>query len=140
MTTEDHPVRFGLRVRYHECDMQGIVFNATYLAYADMASFELWRALLGSYEEVWTRGYDTTVVAAQLDFRMPLRFEDELALEVGVSRVGTTSLDLTTTILRDDERVARITVTYVFVDRETFSSKPPPDDIRELLLRHPVSV
>jgi len=38
-----------LRVRYGECDPQGIVFNANYLSYFDITVTELWRATeLGS--------------------------------------------------------------------------------------------
>ena len=35
------PYRHSLRIRYDECDMQGIVFNAHYLAYCDDA-FGAW--------------------------------------------------------------------------------------------------
>ena len=35
------PYRHRLRIRYGECDMQGIVFNAHYLAYCDDA-FGAW--------------------------------------------------------------------------------------------------
>ena len=34
-----------LRVRWNEVDAQGIVFNAQYLAYLDVASTGYWRAL-----------------------------------------------------------------------------------------------
>ena len=37
------PFSHRLRVRYGECDAQGIVFNANYLAYVDVALTELWR-------------------------------------------------------------------------------------------------
>ena len=39
--------RHPLRVRYHECDPQGHVFNANYLAYADIAVTELYREAFG---------------------------------------------------------------------------------------------
>ena len=39
--------RHRLRVRYHECDPQAIVFNAHYLAYCDLAVTELWRETMG---------------------------------------------------------------------------------------------
>ena len=40
-----------LRVRYGECDPQGIVFNANYLAYFDHTVTELWRAsAIGSWD------------------------------------------------------------------------------------------
>ena len=35
-----------LRIRYHECDAQGHVFNAHYFAFFDIAITELWRGLL----------------------------------------------------------------------------------------------
>ena len=42
------PLRHRLRVRYGECDAQGVVFNAPYLAWFDVAMTELWRAAFGS--------------------------------------------------------------------------------------------
>ena len=46
-----------LRVRYGECDPQGIVFNANYLSYFDITVTELWRATeLGSWQAMVERG------------------------------------------------------------------------------------
>ena len=44
--------RHPLRVRFHECDPQGIVFNANFLAYADIAMTELYREMFGSWKAV----------------------------------------------------------------------------------------
>ncbi len=41
------PFVHELRVRYGECDPQGIVFNANYLLYFDVAFTELWREAVG---------------------------------------------------------------------------------------------
>ena len=57
-----------LRVRYGECDLQGVVFNAHYLAYFDIGMTELWRAALGGYQAMIDRGLDMVVVEAQLHF------------------------------------------------------------------------
>ena len=43
------PFAHRLRVRYHECDPQGIVFNSHHFAYFDVVLTELWRAAFGSY-------------------------------------------------------------------------------------------
>lgn len=43
------PFAHRLRVRYAECDAQGVVFNAHYLTYLDVSITELWRAAFGSY-------------------------------------------------------------------------------------------
>ena len=53
-----------LRVRYHECDLQGVVFNANYLAYFDIALTEFMRETLGSYQELRANGLDLLVVEA----------------------------------------------------------------------------
>ena len=37
-------------MRFHECDPQGIVFNATYLTYVDVTITELFRDVAGSYQ------------------------------------------------------------------------------------------
>ena len=44
--------RHRLRVRYSECDMQGVVFNANYLTYFDTAVTELWREAIGAWSEL----------------------------------------------------------------------------------------
>ena len=38
------PFRHRLRVRWSECDLQGVVFYPQYLAYLDHTVTELWRA------------------------------------------------------------------------------------------------
>ena len=43
--------RHPLRVRFHECDPQGVVFNGNYLAYFDIAFTELWREAFGGWDE-----------------------------------------------------------------------------------------
>lgn len=128
------PVRFELRVRYHECDVQGIVFNAVYLAWADMACFELWRAACGEYRAITDRGYDTVVVSTATRHHRPARYDDVLQLEVAVGRVGNTSFELVTEIRRDGELLARANVAYVFVHGAALEPTPPPADVRRLLL------
>jgi hypothetical protein len=60
-----------LRVRYGECDPQGIVFNANYLLYFDVAFTELWREAVGPWQEMVERGVDAVVAEANLRFRSP---------------------------------------------------------------------
>lgn len=119
------------RVRYAECDPQGVVFNAHYLAYLDTNITELWRAAFGSYQAMLDRGIDMVVIEAQLRFHQPARFDDELTLEVSVSRLGTTSITTAHRIARGTELVAEGTLTHVLVDRETLTKTEIPDWIRD---------
>ena len=123
-----------LRVRYGECDPQGIVFNANYLAYFDHTVSELWRASsLGSWEAMVQRGVDVVVGEANLRFRAPARFDDVLALEVTTEELGTTSTTTRVDVRRDGELLVECRLRHVFVDRQTWAKTPIPDAIRDRL-------
>lgn len=125
--------RHQLRVRYGECDAQGVVFNAHYLAYFDININELLRAACGSYQAMVERGADIVVAEAQLRFRAPARFEDVLTLEIGIARLGTTSITSEHRIVRDGELVVDGMLRHVVVDPETMIKAPIPDWLRAAL-------
>jgi acyl-CoA thioester hydrolase len=125
-----------LRVRYQECDGLGIVFNAHYLAYIDMASFEVERALFGSPAEFRAHGVDMVVAEANLRYLAACRFEDDLVVSAFVAHVGTTSVVLDFEIHRETERVAVGKLRYVFVDPKTVTKTPPPPEVRKAYCAH----
>ena len=97
------PFVHELRVRYGECDPQGIVFNANYLLYFDVAFTELWRAAVGPWQEMLSSGVDAVVSEANLDFRAPARFDDILALNARITRLGRTSVTTAIDVMRGEE-------------------------------------
>lgn len=121
------PFVHSLRVRYAECDPQGVVFNAHYLAYMDASMTELWRAAFGGYGVMLERGVDMVVAEAQLRFSAPARFDEELTLEVLVARLGTTSIVTDHTIRRDGAPLVAGSLRHVFVDRRTLAKTPIPE-------------
>ncbi|MBK5233984.1 MAG: acyl-CoA thioesterase [Thermoleophilia bacterium] len=123
----------ALRVRYNECDPLGVVFNANYLVYADLAINELWREHLGGYESMMEDGLDLAVVEVNLRYFMPLRFDDEFIAEVRVEQIGTKSMTTAFTLSRDDDEFAAGTLAYVCVDSASNESRPVPDSIRDAL-------
>jgi acyl-CoA thioester hydrolase len=125
------PFAHGLRVRYAECDPQGVVFNAHYLAYFDASITELWRAAFGGYRVMMDRGVDLVVAEAQLRFRAPARFDDELTLEISVTRMGNTAITSAHRIGRGAEVVVEGTLRHVVVDLATLTKMPIPDWIRD---------
>ena len=58
------PFIHRLRVRYSECDAQGVVFNGQYLFFYDVALTELCRDRIGPYQEMVDRGVDVVVAEA----------------------------------------------------------------------------
>ena len=126
-----------LRVRFNECDQQGVVFNANHLVYADVACNELWRDELGGYHEFLERGLDVVVAEANLRYLAGARFDELLDIVVTVPHLGTTSFSLRSSITRADEPVADVVVRYVCVTAGDGGGKAPvPADLRERLERH----
>jgi acyl-CoA thioester hydrolase len=122
-------------VRFAECDPQGVVFNAHYLAYLDVGMTELWRAAFGSYQAMLDRGIDMVVVEARLSFHAPARFDDELRLQITISRLGSTSISTDHRVMRGDELIAQADLHHVFVDRQTLGKTEIPDWLRTPLSR-----
>lgn len=130
----DALVAMPLRVRYVECDMQGRVFNAHYLTWVDMAHTEALRALFGGYQTLLDRGIDLVVAAAELQFRSPAHFDDELVVAVTVDPPGRTSLRSRFTISRaGTDLIAEATMTHVCVDTRDYRKQYWPDWFRERL-------
>jgi acyl-CoA thioester hydrolase len=119
-----------LRVRYGECDAQGVVFNANYLTYFDVALTELWREAIGPYGGMLEEGTDMVVAEARARYLAPAGFDDELDVEVEVTRLGTTAMTTQMTVRRDDTVVVEGEMRHVFVDPSTRTKKPIPPDIR----------
>jgi acyl-CoA thioester hydrolase len=129
------PFRFTQRVRYHECDPQGVVFNANYLAYFDVAMTELWREL-GGYTAMVEAGLDMVVAEARVLYRSPLRFDDVFETRVEISRLGETSMMAELELARDDGACAEGELRYVFVETGGGSKSPIPEPLRSGLSRY----
>ena len=127
------PFVHRLRVRYAECDRQGVVFNAHYFAYFDLAMTELCRAAMGRYDAMIERGIDMVVAEAQARFLDSARFDDEIDLEVTVERLGTTGSTTRHRVVRDGDVLVEGVLRHVFVDSETLEKAPIPDWLRDAL-------
>jgi acyl-CoA thioester hydrolase len=117
-------------VRYSECDQQGVVFNAHYLAYADEAVPHVLAQKGISYGELLARGLDTSVVATELQWSSPARWGDVVDVDGDVERVGRTSFVVSFTISVAERACCRVRTTYVLTDLER-TPVPVPDDVRE---------
>jgi acyl-CoA thioester hydrolase len=128
VTTQAFRFFHRLRVRWSECDMQGIVFNPHYLMYFDVAFTEYWRAIGLTYPGKFLEaGIDNFMVAANLNFRASALYDDELDIGVRTDYFGTTSFRMALSIRRGDAVLVDGTTTYVVGDRVTHAPRPVPD-------------
>jgi acyl-CoA thioester hydrolase len=135
----NEPFVHELRVRYGECDPQGIVFNANYLLYFDVAFTELWREAVGPWQEMVERGIDAVVAEANARFRAPARYDDMLELRLTVTRLGTTSITTRMEVVRDGELLVEGRLQHVCVDTETWRKTEIPEWVRSGLRRFATS-
>jgi acyl-CoA thioester hydrolase len=123
----------GFRVRYGECDPQGIVFNANYLLYCDVAYTELWRAAGLPWSAMTDAGYDAVLAEANVRFRAPARFDEEIVMHMAIASLGSSSINATFRLTRDDELLIEGDLRHVVVSQETWRKTEIPGFIREAL-------
>lgn len=132
------PFSWSFRVRFHECDPQGIVFNAHYLAYLDMTWTEILREVSGGVgytQMVAEHGVDLVVAEAALRFRGPARFDDLVEVTAEITRLGTTATTTTMAVRREGRTLVEGELRHVWVDAATWEKAPIPAVLRERLGR-----
>jgi acyl-CoA thioester hydrolase len=82
--------RHEVRVRYGDCDMQQVVFNAHYLAYSDDAVMCWFTSRLAAR----MHEFDCMLKSVNIIWHRPLRLGDIATLDCVVTRWGNTSFDV----------------------------------------------
>ena len=132
--------RFNWKVRvyYEDTDLGGVVYHANYLRFMERARTEWLRSL--GFEQDNLRdhhGILFVVVEAEVVFRRPARFNDELAVSVEVRRSGRASLGFYQEVRRasaDNQLLCAGEIRVACIDADTFKPRPLPGEILEELV------
>ncbi|WP_426441889.1 acyl-CoA thioesterase [Bradyrhizobium genosp. P] len=127
---------FPFRVRYSEVDAQAVVFNAHYLTYFDTAITEYFRTLGYDYlGEVARTGVDFHTVKSVVEYKAPIRFDDEIDVCVRVARIGRSSITLALAIFARGSEDLRATgeIVWVATDQKTHQSVAVTEELRALI-------
>ena len=118
------------QIRYGEVDLQGVVFNAHYLAYVDHCVDQWLRSLdvIGGDNE-----WDIMVKKATVEWSGSAGIGEVLTLVPRVTRWGNTSFDVTVDGVVGERAVFQAVVLYVGVKLGTKTPTPPPDAVRRAL-------
>ncbi|MBA3301737.1 MAG: acyl-CoA thioesterase [Thermoleophilaceae bacterium] len=119
-----------LRVRYAECDMQGHAYNGHYLTWFDIAHTEMIRAVFGRYEDIVAQGVEFVVAEANVRYRAPARFDEDIDIHVLPEEPGETSLTSNFEVRRGADLLAEGWIRHVCVDAESFAKKAWPEGLR----------
>lgn len=74
----DYPFSHRIRVRFAETDAMGIVHHSRYLLYLEEARVAYLRHVGHPYSEMRKDGVETAVLECFVQYRQPLRFDDEV--------------------------------------------------------------
>ena len=118
--------------RFSDLDPMGHVNNAVYLTWIENARIEFLRHL-GAFTKPDTTEMTMILARAELDFRAPLGFGDEIAIGVRTGRLGTKSFDLEYELRCGDRVVAQAKTVLVAYDYEAKESREIPDAWRRQL-------
>jgi acyl-CoA thioester hydrolase len=129
------PFRHRTRVRWAECDLQGVAFYPNYLAWFDVALTELWRAGGLPYGEMIEGGADLLVAEASIRYRASARFDEEIDLLATVIRLGSSSITTSMAIERVDDGalLAEGELRHVCVDPRSMKKREIPERLRDAL-------
>ena len=136
MAKSDFRFNHRMRVRWFECDTQGIVFNNAYLSFVEIVMVEYYRNLgLRLYNEATRRYFDTATVKVDMDFLASAGLDDVLEVFSRISNLGKSSIVVDTEVYREgsDEILNKSEVVYVNYDAAEKISRPVPDDVRQLI-------
>lgn len=119
--------------RYAEVDQQGVVFNGHYLTWFDEACTAFLDHVGVSYPSLISGGVDFQVVHTEIDFAAPVRWRDDVRVEVRCERLGTTSFTLGFAVLRDGSPAVTGRTVYVVVSATDWTKRAVPDTMRTAL-------
>ncbi len=131
MPRSDFAFHHRFRVRWSETDAQGVVFNARYLDYADIAITEYWRAAK-LRDRAGGEQMEFHIKKATVTWFAPIKPDEMIEVMARTLAIGRTSMTQTVEIhgSRDDgsdDLRATVDLVSVFVDLATHRPKPLPD-------------
>ena len=131
----DFRFAYRQRVRFGETDLQGVVYYANYLLFAEVGRIAYLRELGVVYErDLLAHGIDFTIGEARVRYHAPLRFDDEYDIKVRVGEIRHSSWTFEYAIDRaDGTHCADVSTIQVMLDRETGRATRIPAALRNIL-------
>jgi acyl-CoA thioester hydrolase len=117
----------SIRVRYPEVDGMGYLHHSRYLQYFEMGRVELLRHLGHAYAELEARGVLFVVIKAEIRYKAPARYDDELTLITRLTKATHVRYDHAYVLKRGDATLAEGSTTIACVDRSGELQAIPED-------------
>jgi acyl-CoA thioester hydrolase len=120
-----------IRVRYPEVDAMGYLHHSRYLQYFEMGRVELLRSIGISYADLERQGVFFVVIKAEIKYKSPARYDEELQLITKAVKQTFVRIDHTYELRRGDTVLAEASTTIACVGRDGQVRKIPDELIRD---------
>jgi len=125
--------RYPVRVYFEDTDASGVVYHAGYLRFAERARTETLRALGRPHAALMAEGRMFVVRRLAVDYQRPARLDDALEVRTRLAAMRGASLALDQQVWRGAERIARLEVELVCLDRASGRPERLPAEWRRAL-------
>ena len=136
MSKSAYNFKHTIRVRWKECDVQGIAYFGSYLDFMDVAQVEYFRNLgILTHDPSQRKEFDLSSVKVTLEYKSPARIDEKIDVYFKVKNIGNSSITKIAEIYRADSDVLLTTGEMISVnfDPELAQSKRVPDKIRSVI-------
>ena len=120
-----------IQIRFVDIDQLGHVNNAVYLTYLEVSRLPYFNSIVGKID--WLRR-GIILAKAEVDYRTPILFNDQIKVKTWCSRIGSKSFDLSYSIIKTENgneiEVATAKTIMVCFNFETQSSFTLPEEWR----------
>lgn len=125
-----------VRVYYEDTDSGGVVYYANYLKFMERARTEMLRSVGFEQDQLkQEQGLIFAVHSANIQYKKPARFNEELEVRTTITIRGKASLDFQQSIYRVQQDAMPMLLTSAGIriaclDADSFMPRPIPADIR----------
>lgn len=120
------------KIHYHDTDCGGVVYYANYLKYFEEARTEFMLAKGVDLRELSKQGILFAVKGAEIEYKAPARYGDDLFIHTEISKTKNASLDFTQSAQREDKVLVTAKTKLVYIDNN-FRPKIIPQEVAKCL-------
>ncbi|MCS6856540.1 MAG: acyl-CoA thioesterase [Sandaracinaceae bacterium] len=128
--------RTSIKVRFSDEDHAQVVYFPRFFHFFHTVFEDFFESEGLPYHLAFKEGLAWPAVHARCDFLVPLRFGERLDVELGVLRVGKSSLSLAYHAWVGERLCARAQLVVVCIDLSSFRPLPIPNKYRAIFEKH----
>ena len=120
-------------VRFAETDAQGVVHNAVYLVWFEIARIDYLARFQGGYPALREEGLEALTLESHVRYRVPARFDDRLRIHARCGDVRGARFRFEYELERDGEPIADGWTSHACVNGETLRPTRMPEWLLEAI-------